>query len=152
MSTESNWTKDEAQIRTLRNNLANAVYTKSVDGVMSHYAANPVMFELAPPLQIRGDERTGKQNLEQWFATFQGPIGYEIRDLHITVDHEVAFCCSLNRISGMRSNGDQTDIWVRETLCFRKIDNEWKVVHEHQSVPLYMDGSNKAAVDLKPSG
>lgn len=150
MSTESNWTKDEAQIRTLRNNLANAVCTKSVDGVMSHYVANPVMFELAPPLQIRGDERTGRQNLEQWFATFRGPIGYEIRDLHITVDHEVAFCHSLNRISGMRSNGDQTDIWVRETLCFRKIDNEWKIVHEHQSVPLYMDGSNKAAVDLKP--
>lgn len=47
----------------------------------------------------------------------------------------------------VRSNGDQTDIWVRKTLCFRKIDNEWKIIHEHQSVPLSMDGSNKAAVD-----
>lgn len=150
MTTQDNKTIDEAQILTLRDNLAIALRAKNVDGVMSHYATNPVMFELAPPLQIKGDEQTGRQNLEQWFASFQGSLGYEIRDLHIAVDREIAFCYSLNRISGMRSNGNQTDIWVRETLCFRKIDNAWKIVHEHQSVPLYMDGSNKAAIDLKP--
>jgi hypothetical protein len=26
----------------------------------------------------------------------------------------------------------------------------WMVTHEHVSVPIYMDGSVKAAVDLKP--
>jgi hypothetical protein len=35
--------------------------------------------------------------------------------------------------------------------CFRKIDEEWKIVHEHESVLFYMDGSFKAAVDLKPT-
>jgi ketosteroid isomerase-like protein len=39
---------------------------------------------------------------------------------------------------------------VRVTVCFRKIAGKWKVVHEHVSVPFYMDGSFKAAVDLKP--
>lgn len=150
VETIENQTENEAQIRALRDSLANALRAKNVDDVMSHYAAEPVLFELAPPLQIQGNERTGKQNLEQWFASFQGSIGYEIRDLHITVSHEIAFCHSLNRISGMRSNGETTDIWVRETLCFRKIDHAWKIIHEHQSVPLYMDGSNKAAIDLQP--
>ena len=36
------------------------------------------------------------------------------------------------------------------TLGFRKIDDEWTITHEHSSVPFYMDGSFKAAIDLKP--
>jgi ketosteroid isomerase-like protein len=35
-------------------------------------------------------------------------------------------------------------------LGFRKIDGKWAIAHEHSSVPFYMDGSYKAAVDLKP--
>jgi ketosteroid isomerase-like protein len=41
--------------------------------------------------------------------------------------------------------------WVRATVCFRRVRGAWKVVHEHSSVPLYMDGSERAAVDLKPA-
>jgi ketosteroid isomerase-like protein len=39
---------------------------------------------------------------------------------------------------------------TRSTVCFRKIAGEWMVVHEHSSVPFYMDGSYRAAVDLQP--
>jgi ketosteroid isomerase-like protein len=39
---------------------------------------------------------------------------------------------------------------VRATIGFAKKDGGWKVTHEHFSVPFYMDGSDKAAVDLKP--
>ena len=42
------------------------------------------------------------------------------------------------------------DLWVRTTLGFRKADGRWRVVHEHVSVPFYMDGSERAALDLKP--
>lgn len=150
MPTENDMADDEALIRTLRDELTNAIRAKDADGVVSHYAAETVMFVLAPPLQFKGDESPGKNGVEEWFSTFQGSIGYEIRDLNITTGETVAFCHSLNRISGTRSDGEATDIWVRETLCFRKIDGEWKITHQHQSVPFYMDGSNRAAVDLKP--
>jgi len=39
---------------------------------------------------------------------------------------------------------------VRATVCYRKTDGKWMVAHEHVSVPFCMDGSNRAAVDLKP--
>jgi PhnB protein len=39
---------------------------------------------------------------------------------------------------------------VRATVGCRKIADRWKVTHEHSSVPFYMDGSYKAAVDLRP--
>ncbi len=72
------------------------------------------------------------------------------RDLRITADEDVAFCHSLNRMSGVKTDGEKADMWLRETICFRKIDGKWKITHEHESVPFYMDGSYKAAVDLKP--
>jgi ketosteroid isomerase-like protein len=39
---------------------------------------------------------------------------------------------------------------VRGTVGLRRIDGRWKITHEHASVPFYMDGSYKAAVDLQP--
>jgi hypothetical protein len=48
------------------------------------------------------------------------------------------------------TEGMKVDLWFRETLGFRKIDGKWTITHEHSSVPFYMDGSFKAAVDLKP--
>ena len=53
----------------------------------------------------------------------------------------------------MSSHGEgnpETDVWFRHTIGLRKIDGRWKIVHSHESVPFYMDGSDKAAVDLKP--
>jgi hypothetical protein len=87
---------------------------------------------------------------EKWFLSFQGSIGYEIRDLSITTGDDVAFSRSLNRISGRRTNGEQTDVWVRATVCFRKIAGKWKVVPEHVSVPFYMEPPYRASLDLKP--
>jgi ketosteroid isomerase-like protein len=42
------------------------------------------------------------------------------------------------------------DLWFRSTLGLRKSDGVWRIVHEHTSTPFYMDGSFRAAVDLKP--
>ena len=44
----------------------------------------------------------------------------------------------------------RSDVWFRSTLGFRKIGGEWKIAHEHELVPFLMDGSDKAALDLKP--
>jgi ketosteroid isomerase-like protein len=39
---------------------------------------------------------------------------------------------------------------VRATVGLRRIGGRWQVTHEHSSVPFYMDGSYRAAVDLQP--
>jgi PhnB protein len=88
--------------------------------------------------------------LQDWFPTWEGPIGFELRDLQITAGDDIAYCHALKRISGRKTDGEEPDVWTRATLCFRKIDGEWRITHEHESVPFYMDGSYRAAVDLKP--
>jgi uncharacterized protein (TIGR02246 family) len=145
--TEGIRTNAEARIRVLIDGWANAMRAKDADGVMSHYAADNVTFDLAPPLISAAANAKG---LEAWFATWQGPLGYEIRDLNITAGDDVAFCHSLNRLSGTKVDGEEADVWFRLTLGFRKTGAEWRIVHHHESVPFYMDGSYRAAVDLEP--
>jgi len=137
------------EIQQLIDNWATAVRAKDIKGIMSNYVPDVLVFDIAPPLLCRGADAYRK-NYEEWFSTWQGPIGYEIRDLSITASDGVAFSHSLNRIHGKRTNGEDTDVWVRVTACYRKMNGKWKVTHEHISVPFYMDGSYRAAVDLKP--
>jgi PhnB protein len=150
MTTENSKPGDEARIRTLIDSRVKAVRAKDVDGVMSRNAAHIVTFDLPPPLQSTGSNALYRNGLEDWFASFRGPVGYEIRDLRITTGDEVAFCHSLNRISGTRTDGEETDVWTRATVCLCKIEGKWMVTHEHVSVPFYMDGSDRAALDLEP--
>lgn len=141
---------EEAQIRALRNELTSAIEAKDVERVLNCFADEPVMFILSPPLQFKGEEGPGSNGIREWFKTFAGRIGYEVRDLEISAGSDVAFGYCLIRISGERTNGERTDMWVRETLGFRKVGGQWRIAHQHQSVPMLMDGSNRAAVDLKP--
>jgi ketosteroid isomerase-like protein len=138
---------EEAEIRNLVEAWAASIRAKDVKGVVLRTWSQSVGFYLAPPL--RGDAPLEK-SLGEWFASFAVPIGYEVRDLKVHVGDDVAFCHSLNRISGRRTDGMETDVWIRETMGFCKIDGKWLIAHEHESVPFYMDGSNRAALDLKP--
>jgi len=135
------------RVRAVIEDWANALRNKDADRVMSHIAQDVVHFSLAPPLV--SDELNGS-GLQKWFDSWQGPLGYEFRELAIMAGDTVAFCHCLNRLSGTLTTGEKSDMWLRHTLGFRKIDGQWKIAHAHESVPFCMDGSYKAAIDLKP--
>ena len=140
-------TDNEDKIRAAIEARADAIRNKDVPGVTPHFTEDSVGFSLAPPLQTKAPL---KADLKDWFATFRGPIGLEMRDLKITAGEDVAYCHSLTHLSGEKVDGEKTDVWLRETLCFQNIDGRWLITHTHESVPFYMDGSFKAAIDLKP--
>lgn len=142
--------RNETEICAVIESQARALRAKDARAVLSHYASGVVTFDLAPPLMHAGSEEDGRKALESWFATWQGPLGYETRDFSITTESDVAFGYGFVRISGTKVDGERADVWVRQTLGFRRIGGAWKIAHEHTSVPFYMDGSYKAAVDLKP--
>ena len=140
---------EEDQVRSLVERWAADLRAKDVEGVLSHYASDIVSYDLAPPLLYAGTAAL-RESLSAWFPTFRGPVGYEIRDLVVTAGTDLAFCRSLNRIGGSRTDGTDAEVWIRMTLCCRKVEGAWKIAHEHASVPFHMDGSYKAAIELKP--
>jgi ketosteroid isomerase-like protein len=143
-------TTDETLIRQVLADRSRALHDKDADLALSHLAHDVVSYDLAPPLQIDATAARDKSALQAWFATWRGPVGWEVRDPTVVVDGDVAFACGLGHMSGTKTDGEAVDLWVRCTFCFRRIDRAWTIVHEHVSVPFYMDGSYKAAVDLKP--
>jgi uncharacterized protein (TIGR02246 family) len=149
MSTEDSRVNDQAQIREVIARWAKAIGGKDVEGAMACLAPDMLTFDLAPPLQIDGLEVI-RQGLEAWFPTWDGPIRLEIHDLRITADGHVAYCTSLQRVSGTKTNGEQINLWFRSTMGWQKINDRWRIAHEHASTPFYMDGSGKAALDLTP--
>jgi uncharacterized protein (TIGR02246 family) len=147
MATE-NKAVDEVQIRGLIENKLKAVRAKDIDGATSDYAADVLSFDVVNPLQYIGAGAIRKR-LEEWFSSFQGSIGLEIRDLSITAGEAVAFSHCLNHVSATTTGGGKLDMWWRETACYRKIDGKWLVTHQHSSVPFDV-ASGKASLDLKP--
>jgi len=125
-----------------------AVRAADVDAAIINLAPDILSFDVVSTLQRIGADASRKRS-EEWFSSFQGPIGYEIRDLNLTAGSDVAFCHGLSHVSAMRTGGGQLDMWWRTTVCFRKIDGTWKVTHEHNSVPFDVE-SGKASLDLQP--
>jgi PhnB protein len=138
----------EAGIRQLRDNLTEAIRRKDVAATLACFAPRPVMFLLSPPLQFAGDGSPGRLGVEEWFASFDGPIGYEVRDFTVVANANVGFCHSLIHISGQRADGTTMALWLRETLGVGRVDDAWRIMHQHQSIPVREDG--RAAADLEP--
>ena len=146
MTSESASAHDEAQIRALIDARASAMRNKDVQGVRSGFADDAVGFFLETPLE----QSPLQQDLAGWFASWVGPVGYETRDLTIKSGGEVAYGHALSRMTGPRTDGEETDLWFRETFCLQRIEGRWLITHIHESVPLYMDGIVRAAFDLTP--
>ena len=139
---------DEAKIKQQVDKLVEAIRTEDLEGVKQLYATNIVSFDVEPPLQHVGIEAKMK-NWAKAFTFFQD-VTYEVRDLTLTVDDEVAFGHCFGRLSGTLANGTPTNgMWVRGTFCFRKIDGDWLIAHDQVSVPLDV-ASGKGVVDLQP--
>ncbi len=138
----------EALIRERVADLPNAVHAKDIDRIMSLYAADTVSFDMNPPLRYAGADNK-RRAWEAFFAAYTGPIAYEIRELNVTADGELALIHSLNHVKGTLASGHVSDLWFRWTACFRRIDGVWLVVHDHVSVPADLE-HGKAALDLVP--
>src|SRR6266568_4309765 len=93
MAVEEHKKNDETAIKRVIEGGVNAVRNKDIGGVMSLYAPEVVSFDIVPPLRYVGADAF-RNVWEEVFSSFQGPIGYEIHDLTITVGDDVAFAHS----------------------------------------------------------
>jgi ketosteroid isomerase-like protein len=135
---------DEADIRQLIARLTDAIRAMDLDALKSIYAPDIVTFDVTGPLQgVGAGAKLG--NWTEAFEAFQPPLGYEIRDLTITSNADIAFAHGLAKLSGTLKNGAAGGgFWVRFTGCLRKIDGHWLIAHDHTSVPLDLASGTSA--------
>ena len=145
---------DEQQIRALLQELYSALEAKQASRVVACSVPDTVVYDLAPPLRAdtRPDHIVGA--LDAWFATFDGPLEYETRDLEVVVGGDVAYTHGLTRMTATPQGSTKSfDLWMRSTICLQRRDGSWLITHEHTSTPFHMettDGTFRAATDLEP--
>jgi ketosteroid isomerase-like protein len=141
-------TSTQSEVRALLDRRSDAVWTKDIDRLMSFYAPDIVYFDIVPGLQYTGSAALRPRFLE-WFDGFQGPIGQEISDLHISASGDVAVAYMLIRASGTLKDGREVGYWVRVTSAGQRSDGRWLIMHEHVSLPVDFR-SGTAVTDLVP--
>lgn len=125
-----------------------AVRDQDIDAIVAHYAPDIVAFDAVMKLQFKGVAAYR----DHWQACMEmcpGPMVFELHEVMIHADGQVAFCHALNRCGGTNDKGETQVGWLRMTSGYRRIDGQWKVVHEHFSAPFEAE-SGKALFDLTP--
>jgi uncharacterized protein (TIGR02246 family) len=136
------------EVRALIEHWAKASRAKDIDGIMSCYAPDILAFDAVGDLQFKGAEAY-KKHWEACLAMCPGPKTFEVHDLSITAGDDMAFGHYLGRCGGTDEKGEEKAGWFRVTVCCRKTNGQWRVVHEHFSAP-FDPQSGKALLDLEP--
>ena len=117
--------------------LAQAIRDKDLDQLMTFYDRDVEVFDVRASLNVTG-AGAYRNNLEEWFGSLKGPLGFELHNLRIVPGEGAAFCHYLALVSGARPGGRAAGYWVRGTTGFERRDGEWLVTHEHISQPASM--------------
>ena len=112
--------------------------------------ADVVVFDLQPPLVYRGEQARDIEGLNAWFATWRNGVIVHLADPQLMIDGNLAVAFGLSRMTGVKTDGTKVNSWSRRTVVLRHIAGAWKIVHEHASFPMAMDGSGRAVTDLLP--
>jgi ketosteroid isomerase-like protein len=127
---------DEARIKVLLESWADAVRRHDVPAILAHHDQNILMFDLPPPLQCRGIEAY-RQTWDLLFRYHQAGTAFDFRELTVTSGADVAFAAAI-MWCGPDSSGnpaDQEGFLFRLTVGLHKVGGDWRIAHEHHSVP-----------------
>lgn len=89
------------------------------------------------------------EHMQKWFDGYDGPIDFSVHNVNIDAEENLGFCSFLYHVGGTLKAGGQVDMWVRATLCCRKIDGIWRILHDLESVP-FDPATGQAQISLPP--
>jgi ketosteroid isomerase-like protein len=136
---------DVVAVRQVLDAIARAMHDRDAAAVARYFARDATLADLAPPLR-RGVDPDG---LQRWLDGWDAPVEVTYRDLSVTVEGRLALCHGLVHTRTARG-GEPAAWWARMTTALARSDAGWRIIHDHVSVPFYMDGSDRAAIDLEP--
>jgi ketosteroid isomerase-like protein len=109
-------TTQEASIRALLEQWAEATRSGRQDDILANHAPDVTIFDVLPPLKYEGADAYRK-SWDEWQPTTKGPGPFELHDLKVTAGQDVAFAYRLIRGGGTQPDGTTFEDWVRATFC-----------------------------------
>ena len=127
--------QDEIDIQALIERWTRAVREENREGIRADHDSDMLMFDVPPPLLSRGLDAY-MATWEKFFLSWsEKPVAFDFHDVKITAGKDVAFATAIGQCAGVSSNGKREELEFRLTMCLRKTDGRWCIVHEHHSLP-----------------
>jgi uncharacterized protein (TIGR02246 family) len=134
MADQTQRATDEALIRALIERWSKAVRDEDRAGIRANHDADILMFDVPQPLLSRG--------LDAYMATWEGflsnvekPISFAFHDVEVTCGEDLAFATAIGRCVDINKEGKREPLEFRLTMGLRKIGGQWRITHEHHSLP-----------------
>jgi uncharacterized protein (TIGR02246 family) len=129
--------EDEAEIRRLIEEWANAVHSGDLERVLADHTDEIVMFDVPPPEEgVRGIDAY-RETWPPFFKWQASGAVFEIESLEVTAGAEVAYAFALLRCGTEQQLSERPSTRLRLTIGLRKEGGRWTVAHEHHSFPDY---------------
>jgi uncharacterized protein (TIGR02246 family) len=133
---ERNLMNNESEIRDLIESWAKAVRANEIDGVLTGHTDDMVMFDVPPPVVVKGIDayRETWPEFFKWQRQSEG--SFDIVSLDVTAGDDVAFATAVLRCGSKEELKKDDTPRLRLTVGLRKEDGRWLIAHEHHSFPL----------------
>ena len=125
----------EHELRELVDERVLAVRTKDVTAIRTRPADDVITFDVLPH-STQSVAPVWSSTCSKWFDGYDGPIDFSVHHVNIDAEDNLGFCSFLYHVGGTLRTAGQVDMWVRGTLCCRRIDGTWRIVHDHDSSPV----------------
>jgi ketosteroid isomerase-like protein len=127
---------DEIQIKALLEAWADAVRGHDLPAILAHHEPDMVMFDVPPPVQCKGIAAY-EQTWDLFFGYHKPGAAFDFQELAVTAGRDVAFAVAIMRCGPDSSSNpaNKDGFPFRLTVGLRKISGEWRIAHEHHSVP-----------------
>ncbi len=122
------------ELQALVDERVRAIAARDAQYLADVQADDVLAFNVLPPLRLRGSAEVAEQT-RAWFDGYASGPEYSVHDLQIDVDGGVGSTAFLYHVGGTLHSGDEISMWVRATLVWRRVDDGWRIVHDHESVP-----------------
>jgi ketosteroid isomerase-like protein len=126
---------EASALRAILTSWAQSVRKQDLDGVLANHASNILMFDVVPPLQLRGIKAYAASWVDLFFPWFGKDGRFDLGELRITAGDRVGFATGLIHCAGIE-HGKRVKYTIRLTVCFKKQEGRWMVAHEHHSEPV----------------
>ncbi len=126
---------DEAEIRDLIERWAKAVRQQDIEGVLADHSQDMLMFDVPPPVVVRGIDAYRETWPEFFKWQRQGEGSFDIVSLNVTAGDEVAFATAVLRCASKEESRKDSTPSLRLTVGLRKENGRWQIAHEHHSFP-----------------
>lgn len=127
--------KVEAEIRQTLEGWKNAFVKKDIDGLTKAYVPDVQMFDVKETFNGVGAIRV-LWEVALPLVSLKPESRHEDLTFHISDDMAV-----VTGYFQMISDNDAPGLRARVTICFKKVEQDWKVFHEHFSLPYNFETS-----------